>query len=206
MSKHLSKFSISMPRKRGERKEETSMAISVKDIQEKEFPTQASGYAVEQVDDFLDEIAAQLGTLIRENLALAGHVKKLEEELGESRKTAEEAKAKRPDYNEAGYFKNLESAMRESLIGAQRLADETKTKAQAEADELLNKAREEAQQTVNDAKAQAEALTERTNSDVAAAKAEYDKLHASAEEYRASFRKLIEAQLQTLKANDLLFK
>mgnify|MGYP002538810191 CR=1 FL=1 len=89
---------------------------------------------------------------------------------------------------------------------AQRLADETKTKAQAEADELLNKAREEAQQTVNDAKAQAEALTERTNSDVAAAKAEYDKLHASAEEYRASFRKLIEAQLQTLKANDLLFK
>ena len=58
----------------------------------------------------------------------------------------------------------------------------------------------------DDAKAQAEALTERTNSDVAAAKAEYDKLHASAEEYRASFRKLIEAQLQTLKANDLLFK
>lgn len=182
------------------------MAISVKDIQEKEFPTQANGYAVEQVDDFLDEIAAQLGTLIRENLALAGHVKKLEEELSESRKTAEEEKAKRPDYNEAGYFKNLESAMRESLIGAQRLADETKTKAQAEADELLNKAREEAQQIVNDAKAQAEALTERTNSDVAAAKAEYDKLHASAEEYRASFRKLIEAQLQTLKANDLLFK
>ena len=176
MSKHSSKFSISMPRKRGERKEETCMAISVKDIQEKEFPTQANGYAVEQVDDFLDEIAAQLGTLIRENLALAGHVK------------------------------NLESAMRESLIGAQRLADETKTKAQAEADELLNKAREEAQQTVNDAKAQAEALTERANSDVAAAKAEYDKLHASAEEYRASFRKLIEAQLQTLKANDLLFK
>ena len=118
------------------------MAISVKDIQEKEFPTQANGYAVEQVYDFLDEIAAQLGTLIRENLALAGHVKKLEEELGESRKTAEEAKAKRPDYNEAGYFKNLESAMRESLIGAQRLADETKTKAQAEADELLNKARD----------------------------------------------------------------
>ena len=94
MSKHSSKFSISMPRKRGERKEETSMAISVKDIQEKEFPTQANGYAVEQVDDFLDEIAAQLGTLIRENLALAGHVKKLEEELDESRKTAEEAKAK----------------------------------------------------------------------------------------------------------------
>ena len=34
------------------------MAISVKDIQEKQFSTQASnGYNVEQVDDFLDELA-----------------------------------------------------------------------------------------------------------------------------------------------------
>ncbi len=182
------------------------MAISVKDIQEKEFPTQANGYSVEQVDDFLDEIAGQLGTLIRENLALAGHVKKLEEELVDVRKRAEEAKAKRPDYNEAGYFKNLESAMRESLIGAQRLADETKQKAQTEANEIVAKAREEAEQLVRDATAQAEAQTERSNSDLASAKAEYEKLHASAEEYRASFRKLIESQLQTLKANDLLFK
>ena len=186
------------------RKEDMSMAISVKDIQEKEFPTQANGYAVEQVDDFLDEIAGQLGTLIRENLALVGQVKKLEEELADSRKAAEEAKT--PDFNEAGYFKNLESAMRESLIGAQRLADETKTQAKAEADELVRKAQEEAEQTVKDATAQAEAVTERANGDVAAAKEEYEKLRASAEEYRAAFRKLIEAQLQTLKANDLLFK
>ncbi len=188
------------------RKEDMSMAISVKDIQEKEFPTQANGYAVEQVDDFLDEIAGQLGTLIRENLALVGQVKKLEEELADSRKAAEDAKAKTPDFNEAGYFKNLESAMRESLIGAQRLADETKTQAKAEADELVRKAQEEAEQTVKDATAQAEAVTERANGDVAAAKEEYEKLRASAEEYRAAFRKLIEAQLQTLKANDLLFK
>ena len=182
------------------------MAISVKDIQEKEFSKQANGYSVEQVDDFLDEIAGQLSTLIRENLALAGHVKKLEEELAEARKSAEEAKAKRPDYNEAGYFKNLESAMRESLVSAQRLADETKQKAQAEASEIVAKAHEEAEQAVKDATAQAEALTERANSDLAATKAENDKLHASAEEYRASFRKLVEAQLQVLKANDLLFK
>ncbi len=182
------------------------MAISVKDIQEKEFSTQANGYAVEQVDDFLDEIAGQLGTLIRENLALVGNVKKLEEELTEAKKAVETAKKQRPDYNEAGYFKNLESAMRESLIGAQRLADETKTKAQTEADEILRKAKEEAEQTVKDATAQAEALNERSKSDIAAAKAEYEKLHTSAEEYRAAFRKLIEAQLQTIKANDILFK
>ena len=40
------------------------MAITVKDIQEKEFGTQASGgYNIEQVDDFLDEISEQMAAL-----------------------------------------------------------------------------------------------------------------------------------------------
>ena len=40
------------------------MAIRVRDIQEKEFSTQAAnGYDVEQVDDFLDELAEQLADL-----------------------------------------------------------------------------------------------------------------------------------------------
>ena len=72
------------------------MAISVKDIQEKQFPTQASdGYNVEQVDDFLDEIADQLGTLIRENLVLKGQVSKLEDELDAKQKALDDAVAKR---------------------------------------------------------------------------------------------------------------
>ena len=40
----------------------------------------------------------------------------------------------------------------------------------------------------------------------AAAKGEYESLKASAEGYRASFRKLVEDQLEALKANDILFK
>ena len=143
------------------------MAISVKDIQEKVFPTQPTGgYNIEQVDDFLDEISEQLGALVRENIALNSELSKLSDALEEKERALIEAQAKTPDYNEAGYFKNLESAMRESLIGAQRLADETS----------------------------------------AAAKAELDELKSSIESYRAACRKLIEDQLQTLKANDLLFK
>ena len=49
------------------------MPISVKDIQEKEFSRQKrDGYMVEEVDDFLDQIADQLSVLIRENMALYG--------------------------------------------------------------------------------------------------------------------------------------
>ena len=117
------------------------MAISVKDIQEKVFPTHPNGgYNVEQVDDFLDEISDQLGTLVRENLALTAQIKKLDEELTAKTAQLEETSTKIPDYNEAGYFKNLESAMRESLIGAQRLADETTAAAKAEADRLVSEA------------------------------------------------------------------
>ena len=172
------------------------MAISVKDIQEKVFPTQSTGgYNVEQVDDFLDEIAEQLGALIRENLVLKGQVSKLDDELAAKEKSLQEAIAKTPDYNEEGYFKNLQSAMRDSLISAQRVADEA-----------TNAARAEAEKTVSDARAEAAKLTECAQSAAAATKAEYESMKAAADNYRASFRKLVEDQLQVLKANDILFK
>jgi len=165
------------------------MAITVKDIQEKEFSTQAAnGYDIEQVDDFLDEIAAQLGALIRENLQLKAQVDKMEVEL-----SAKEVAI--PDYNEDDYFKNLQSTMRDTLISAQRVADDTISSAKAEAERLMTKAQEDAT-----------AMTERAQSAATAAKAEYESLKAAAEGYRASFRKLVEEQLQVLQANDLLFK
>ena len=166
------------------------MAITVKDIQEKIFATQAvNGYDIEQVDDFLDEIAAQLGALIRENLELKAQLDKAEVEL------AAKENVKAPDYNEDDYFKNLQSTMRDTLISAQRVADDTIASAKAEAERVLTKAQTDAA-----------AMTERAQGAAAAAKEEYESLKAAAEGYRASFRKLVEDQLQALQANDLLFK
>lgn len=183
------------------------MAISVKDIQEKVFPTQASnGYDVEQVDDFLDEIAEQLSALIRENLLLKGETNKLEQELAAKEKALQEAVSKTPDYNEEGYFKNLQSAMRDTLISAQRVADETLSAAKSEADRLTADSKAEADRIVEKARSEAAAMTDRAQNAAASAKAEYESLKASAENYRASFRKLVEEQLQALKANDILFK
>lgn len=183
------------------------MAITVKDIQEKVFPTQAAnGYDVEQVDDFLDEIATQLSTIVRENLLLKSQAAKLEEELAAKEKALKEAEAQAPDYNEAGYFKNLQSTMRDTLISAQRVADDTIAVAKAEAEKVLSDSKAEAERLVTKAQADAAATTERAQSAADAAKAEYDSLKAAADGYRASFRKLVEEQLQVLKANDILFK
>ena len=125
------------------------MAISVRDIQEKEFGTQATGgYNIEQVDDFLDEISEQMAALVRENLELNRQIKSLEVEVQAARTSTEAAEAKMPDYNEKSYFQNLQNAMRESLIGAQRIADET-----------MEDANRKAQKTVGDAQVQADQIT-----------------------------------------------
>ena len=85
------------------------MAISVRDIQEKEFGTQsAGGYNIEQVDDFLDEISEQMAALVRENLELNRQIKALEADVQADQIT----------------------------VGAKEKADALLSKAQQEADDL----------------------------------------------------------------------
>lgn len=183
------------------------MAITVKDIQEKIFPTQAAnGYDVEQVDDFLDEITEQLSALIRENIQLKQEADQLAHELAAKEHELKVAASKTPDYNEEGYFKNLQNTMRDTLISAQRVADDTVAAAKAEAETTIANAQAEADRLITRAQTDAAAMTERAQSTAAAAKAEYESLKAAADGYRASFRKLVEEQLQVLKANDILFK
>ena len=40
------------------------MAITIKDIHEKEFTKQVRGYSIDEVDDFLDELADQMEAMI----------------------------------------------------------------------------------------------------------------------------------------------
>ena len=179
------------------------MAISVKDIQAKEFSTvSGNGYDMEQVDDFLDELAEQLGALIRENLALNGQVKELQESLSAAEASNAEMEKKLPDYNETGYFKNLESAMRESLIGAQRIADETVSEANRKAQQAIDDARAPAEQTVAEADANAQQITDSAKQAVSDLTAEADRLRGVISTYKASFRKLVEEQLAALNSAD----
>ncbi len=183
------------------------MAISVKDIQEKEFSTQAAdGYNVEQVDDFLDELAEQMGSMIHESLALNNQVKQLEAALAAAKAEKADMEKKLPDYNENGYFRNLESAMRESLIGAQRIADETMSEANKKAQQTVADASAEAEKTVADATARAEAITSSAEKTVAEMKAEEKRLREVVDAYRTNFKKLLDEQMAALTASEALLK
>ena len=192
------------------------MAISVKDIQEKEFSTQAKGgYNIEQVDDFLDEISDQMTVLVRENVDLARQVRSLEAELDTARKAAETARAKTPDYDEKALFENLQRSMRESLIGAQRIADETieeakqraqKTvgDAQLEADTMTATAKQQADGMLSKAQTEAENITAEARQSLQSLQERYETLKASAATFKQDFARIIEQQNAALKqASDL---
>ena len=193
------------------------MAISVRDIQEKEFGTQATGgYNIEQVDDFLDEISEQMAALVRENLELNKQIKTLEGDVVAARKRAEEAEARTPDYNEKGYFQNLQNAMRESLIGAQRIADETTEEAnrkaqkavsdaQAEADQITVTARDKADAMVRKAQEEADAISAEAKSRVDTLEARFDALKTAAAAYKEEFSRLLDSQANALRESNGLF-
>jgi len=208
------------------------MAISVKDIQEKDFSIQAAeGYNPEQVDDFLDALADQLGAMNREIAALNNRIKELEAALAA-------AESKTPDYDETGYFKNLESAMRESLIGAQRIADETIEEANQKAAKLVGDAQAEADKLavdskaaadklaadskaaadkltadsmakaeflVNNAQAEADRIAGAAKSEIEALEARIAALKTAAKTFKADFTKLLDEQAAVLRDNANLF-
>ena len=182
------------------------MAITVRDIQEKEFATQAKGgYDVEEVDDFLDEIAGQLGALARENKELGARVSDLEAKLEAAQKAAEEAEKKTPDYNEKGYFENLQKSMREAMIGAQRIADETKAEAQAQADQLKSDAQAEAEETLSKAQAEANRITGEASAKLETLTQQFEAMKSAAKAFRVDFGKLLEAQNALLRDKNNLF-
>ena len=189
------------------------MPISVRDIQEKEFSRQKrDGYNIEEVDDFLDEISDQLSVLIRENMALAEQVKTLQVENERLEANAsvpaaepapvpvsapapvETVSSDEPAYDEPSYFKNLELTLRDTLVNAQRIADETVADARKKAQEVISSAEEQAATTVSNAKVEAESI-----------KAEADNIRKTIATYRANFRRLVEGQVQVLKETDSLF-
>ena len=156
--------------------------ITVKDLREKEFTIENQGYSDAEVDAFLDELAEQTEALIRENRALSEQLKEAKE------KSAENSAA------DSAYFQELEATLRETLLTAQRNADET-----------VSEARKKAEGIVADAEAQADAMLTSAKAQSDAANEEFTKVRAAIDEYRGRFLKLIEEQTDLLKNESTLF-
>lgn len=178
--------------------------ITVKDIREKEFGKQKNGYHEDEVDDFLDEIADQMEELIRENRNLLNQLEeaqsaaKAEPEQtyapAASEAYAEPAQASgsiQPPVDEPSYFRNLEATLRETLLSAQRIADNTIAEARVKSKDLVSGAEEQARKITFEAKHAAES-----------ARTEFESLKKAHEDYKGRFLRMVKDQMAVINVDE----
>lgn len=146
--------------------------ITSDQIHEKEFSYKMRGYNDAEVDAYLDQLAAFIDNLTKENKELRERLKSTADQLT--------------------YMKNLETTLRDTLITAQRSAEETTRNASLRAEEILSSANDEAAKIVSAANAEADAIRRQLGS-----------LRQQASTYRQNFRMLLNAQMQLLDESGL---
>lgn len=98
------------------------------DIHNKEFRKNMRGYSIDEVDEFLDEVIRDFESLYKENLDLKDKMQKQEENINQ--------------------YKEIEQALQNTLVLAQKIADEVKQNAQKEAELQIWEARKKGEQII----------------------------------------------------------
>src|SRR5579884_3398966 len=109
------------------------------DILNQRFGRGVRGYAPAEVDEFLRRVSRDLETALAENAGLRERVASLEREMTQ--------------------FRGMETTLRDSLVLAQRTADETRSAARLQADADLSAARAQAHEIDLRAREQLQELT-----------------------------------------------
>lgn len=143
--------------------------ITPLDIENKRFGKQmVNGYSVNEVDDFLDELTLEYSKLYKENAELKERREKLD--------------------NDVGKYKNIETTLQNTLVIAQKTADE-----------ITLVAKQQAEQILKDAELEAKNSLEGINSQIIMKEKELEDLKKQFEVYKAKMESLLISQLELLK-------
>jgi cell division initiation protein len=146
------------------------MSLTPVEIRHVELPRRPFGYERKAVDRLLEEIAASFETVWRERADLRDEVEELEGELTRHRE--------------------IESALRSTLLSAERMAHDVRAQAHREAEVIIAEARARAR----DAASGAENERERIAADVR-------RLRSLQADLRAEYRAFLNAALDRLDAD-----
>ncbi len=139
------------------------------DIENKRFGKQMmNGYNVNEVDDFLDELTSEYEKLYKENA-----------ELKEKRAELD---------NDVIKYRNIESTLQNTLVMAQKTADD-----------ITTVAKQQAEQIIKDAGYQAKNSIEELNAQITLKEKELDELKKEFDVYKAKMESLLISQLELLK-------
>lgn len=143
--------------------------ITPLDIENKKFSKQLmNGYNADEVDEFLDEITVDYEKLYKENASL----KSSAEEMGA----------------DMGKYKNIESSLQNTLIMAQKTADE-----------IQDVAKKQAENIIKEAELQAKTMAEETSKEALAKEKQLVELKKQFDVYKAKMESLLISQLELLK-------
>lgn len=109
------------------------------DIHNKEFKRSFRGYNEDEIDDFLDRVGNDYEKLYRENRQLQENIDRMEKELAR--------------------FQRLETTLHETLVVAQKTAEEVKENAQREKENIITAAQLEAAKMIAQAEAKVQEVT-----------------------------------------------
>ena len=139
------------------------------DIENKKFQKQMmNGYNVDEVDDFLDEITVDYEKLYKDNTELRAEIERSKSDLEK--------------------YKNIEQTLQNTLLMAQKTADDIKNNAQDEADNIIKNARSKMQESVDELTKESETR-----------KREFAETKKQFDIYRAKMEALLISQLELLK-------
>ncbi len=139
------------------------------DIENKKFQKQMmNGYNVDEVDDFLDELTIEYEKLYKEN-------SELKMSIGNSQKDLEQ-------------YKSIEKTLQNTLLMAQKSADDIKKVAEQEAEQIIKNAQSRVQFSLDE-------ITKETENK----KRELIELRKQTDIYKAKMEALLISQLELLK-------
>ncbi len=107
------------------------MKLTPLDIHHKEFRHSLRGYAEDEVDQFLDEVADELERLFKENIDLSDRIEVASQQVRD--------------------FQAKESAVNSAIIAAQSAGEDMRHKARTEADSLIHDAEIRAKEIIHNA-------------------------------------------------------
>lgn len=143
--------------------------ITPLDIENKKFSKQmVNGYNVGEVDDFLDELTVAYGKLYKENAELKTNAENLN--------------------NDVGQYKNIESTLQNTLIMAQKTADD-----------IQAVAKQQAEQIIKDAEFSAKNSLEELNMQILQKQKEFEDVKRQFDVYKAKIESLFISGLELIK-------
>jgi cell division initiation protein len=144
------------------------MKLTPLDIHHKEFRRSLRGYDDKEVDDFLDAVADEFERLFKENIDLSERMEVANQKVRT--------------------YQDMETTLHNTLLAAQRSAEEIVASAREEATALLRDAELKAKEVIHDALTQKQKMT-----------GELVRVKQAEEDFRARFKQLLEQNLASIR-------